>query len=92
MPEMQTYLAWLQLNIDKYIHNNKLKILVKPNSPKNQIISYDDNKKALRVSIKAAPEKGKANQELIKFISKLLKKKVEIVKGFKSKEKILKIS
>lgn len=79
------------MNIDKYIFNNKLKILVKPNSPKNAIISYDKNKKAARVSIKAAPEKGKANKELVKFISKLLKKKVEIVKGLKSREKILKI-
>jgi len=77
--------------IEKYISENKLKIIVKPNSPKNSVIGFDENKKALRISVKAAPEKGKANHELIKFISKLLKKKVEIVKGLKSREKILKI-
>ena len=52
---------------------------------------FDSNKKALRISIKAAPEKGKANQELVKFLSKLLKKKVMIIKGLKNREKILKI-
>jgi len=79
------------LNIDKYIKDNKLKVLIKPNSSNNLIIGFDENKKALRISVKAAPEKGKANKELINFVSRLLKKKVEIVKGLTSKEKILKI-
>jgi len=87
---MQTYLERLQL-IEKYIIDDKLKVLIKPNSSKNSILDFDINKKALRISIKAVPEKGKANAELIKFISKLLKKKVEIVKGLKSREKILRI-
>ncbi len=76
------------IEIEKYIKDNILKVLIKPNSPKNQILGFDENKKALRISIKAVPEKGKANQELVKFISKLLKKKVEIIKGLKSREKI----
>ena len=62
--------------IEKYIKNNTLKVLIKPNSPKNQILGFDSNKKALRISIKAVPKKGKANKELIKFLSKLLKKNV----------------
>jgi uncharacterized protein (TIGR00251 family) len=77
--------------IDKYIKDNKLKVLIKPNSPKNSVIGYDSAKKAVKIAVKALPEKGKANQELIKFISKLLKKKVEIVKGLKSREKILQV-
>ena len=79
------------MELDKYIQDNKLKVLIKPNSSKNSILDFDSNKKALRISIKAAPEKGKANQELVKFLSKLLKKKVMIIKGLKNREKILKI-
>ncbi len=77
--------------IEKYIKNNSLKIIVKPNSPKNSVIGYDSSRKAVKISIKAPTEKGKANKELIKFISKLLKRKVEIVKGLTSREKVLKI-
>lgn len=77
--------------IKKYIKENKLKILVKPNSPKNQIIGYNKSRQALKINIKAPPEKGKANKEIIKFFTKLTKKKVILTKGFKSKEKILRI-
>lgn len=79
------------MNIQQYIQNNTLKIIAKPNSPKNQITGYDKNKQALRVNIKAKPEKGQANKEIINFFSKLLGKQVKIAKGFKSKEKTLKI-
>lgn len=79
------------INIKNHITNNTLKILVKPNSPKIQITGYNKSKQAIKVNIKAPPEKGKANKEIIKFFSKLLKRKVEITKGLKSKEKILKI-
>ncbi len=68
-----------------------LRIIVKPNSPKSEITAVDEARNALRVSIKAPPDKGKANKEVIKFFSKLLKKKVEIVSGLKSKEKMLRI-
>jgi uncharacterized protein (TIGR00251 family) len=77
--------------IEKYIKNTSLKIIVKPSYSKNSILGYDSNKKALKIAVKAPPKKGKANQEVIKFISKLLKKKVEIVKGLTSREKVLKI-
>ena len=66
------------------------KIIVKPNSSKNEITGFDNEKNAYRVNIKAPAEKGKANKEIIKFFSRLLKKRVEIVKGKTSKEKILK--
>ena len=77
--------------IEKYIKGNKLKIIVKPNSPKNQITGYNESRQALKVNIKAPPEKGKANKEIIKFFTKILKKKIKITKGLKSKQKILEI-
>ena len=45
-----------------------LKIKITPNSPKNEIIEHTKN--YMRIRIKAAPEKGKANKELLKFLSK----------------------
>ncbi len=80
------------MNFNELKNKSSIKIIVKPNSPKNEIKKYDKEKGAYRVNINAPPEKGKANIEVIKFFSKLLKKKVSIVKGLKSREKILKAS
>ncbi len=73
------------------IKESSLKIIVKPNSAKNKIVKFDNSKGAYRVEIKEKAEDNKANIEIVKFFSKLLKKKVRILKGLKSKEKILKI-
>ena len=70
---------------------NPFKIIVKPNMPKNEITCYDKEKQAYRVSIEAKPEQNKANIEVIRFFSKLLKKKVKIIAGLISREKMLKV-
>lgn len=77
------------LHITDYLLNNTLKILVKPNAKKTEILDWDENKKALRVSLKAHPQKGKANLEVVKFFSKISKKKVRIKSGLTSKEKLI---
>ena len=79
------------MNINGYVVNGKLNITVKTNSPKTEITGYDNAKKALKVNVHAQPEKGKANAEIIKFFTKLIKKKVEIVSGKTSKTKVLRI-
>ena len=71
------------------IKEKTFKIIAKPNSPKNKIVGFDKERVAYRVDIKAKPEQNKANIEIIKFFSKLLKKKVKIIKGLKSREKVL---
>jgi len=73
------------------VKDNKIKVLVKPNSSKNEIVGFDSSRKGYIVRVKAVPDKGKANAELVKFLSKELGKKVEIVKGLKSREKLLRI-
>jgi uncharacterized protein (TIGR00251 family) len=78
-------------NIIQYIKDNSLKIIVKPNCNKNEITGYDDSKEAVKANINAKPESNKANIEVIKFFSKLLKKRVNIIKGLKNKEKVLRI-
>ena len=80
------------MNLEKYIKNNSLKIVVKPNAKKNDILGYDESRKAVKVAIAAQAEKNKANTEVIKFFSRLLKRPVQIKSGLTSKEKLLKIS
>jgi len=72
-------------------NKSSIKIIVKPNSAKSELVRYDENRQAYRVNIAAPPDKGKVNREVIVFFSKMLKKKVEIVKGLRSKEKVLRL-
>jgi len=78
-----------KIDILQHIKNNYLLILVKPNSPKTEIVKYDSERKALRVNVHAKPEDNEANTEVVKFFSKLLKKKIIIKSGMRSKEKLL---
>jgi uncharacterized protein (TIGR00251 family) len=63
-----------------------IKILVKPKAKKFEIKPEEE---ILTVFCRNVPEKGKVNKEIIKELSKMLKRRVEIVSGFTSKEKIL---
>ena len=77
------------MNINNF--QGKVKILVKPNSNKDELLGFDEVRKAWRISISAPAEDNKANIAVIKFFSRLTKKKVRIVSGLKSKEKLLSI-
>ncbi len=69
-----------------------VKLIVKTNASKSEILEYDEERQAYRVNVKAQPEKGKANQEVVKLFRKKYKVPVEIISGFTSKEKLLRIS
>jgi len=71
--------------------SGRFKILVKPNSKENAVERFDKERNAYIANIKAKPEDNKANIEIIKFLSRLLKKKVKIVSGFRLREKIIKV-
>jgi len=75
------------MDVTQFIQNGTLCIKVKPNAPKSKVLKWDGSH--LKVAIAAVPDKGKANKEVIKFFSKLTGKKVEIIKGLKSREKVL---
>lgn len=66
-------------------------IEVSPKSMKFEVIGYNKWRDKIEVRIKAAPEKGKANKEIIKEFSKLTKSPVKIISGLKSQKKTLKI-
>ena len=61
-----------------------LDVHVKPNSKVFQIKVEDDE---LVVMCREAPEKGKANKELLKEFSRLFECKVELVSGATSRQK-----
>ena len=63
---------------------------VKPNASQNKVVRFKDGVLHLRI---AAPQvKGKANQELIKFLSDILeisKNNLTIEKGMTNKRKVI---
>ena len=71
------------------IKEKTFKVIIKPNALKNEIMGFDDNKKAYKINIKEKAEGNKANIELIKLLSKLLGKRVKIKSGYKSRTKII---
>ncbi len=69
----------------------KLNIKVKPNSGRQEIQTSIDGQ-IQKVFLKKQAKDGKANKELEKFLSKHLKSKVRIIKGFTSKNKVIEIN
>jgi uncharacterized protein (TIGR00251 family) len=63
-----------------------LEILVKPRSADFRIVIEGED---VIISCREEPVKGKVNKEIIKELSKILEKKVELVSGFFSKQKRL---
>jgi len=71
----------------------RLNIKVIPKSSQIEIIETKDN--FLKIKLKAIPEKGKANAELIKFLSKHFKtpkSNITIIKGKTERNKIVEIN
>ncbi len=80
--------------------NKILAVHVKPGAKKTEILSKGevweiavaapaDKDKANSTIVLSSPSKLVRNKELVRFLSKELKKKVRIKSGLKSKEKLL---
>lgn len=70
-----------------------IKIKVFPGSKREEIIKKSEGN--FEVRIKEKPERGLANRGVIKILSayfKIPKSKVRLIKGFKQRNKILKIT
>ena len=68
----------------------RITVHVQPNASQNKVAGFKDG--ILQVSIVAPPIKGKANQELVKFLSSLLgvsKSSLSIEKGMTGKKKTI---
>ncbi|MDP2672421.1 MAG: DUF167 domain-containing protein [Nanoarchaeota archaeon] len=64
-----------------------LKIRVKTGKLKTEIVKEEGG--VLIVNVRGKPIDNEANKEIIKFFSKLTGKRIRIVKGLKSKNKVL---
>ena len=70
---------------------SRLRVAVKPNAKASEILEWNKAEGTLRVAVAAPPEKNKANIELIKFLRKALGKRVRLVAGQTSKNKIIEL-
>lgn len=71
-----------------------LRIKVRPKSSKNEVTEILDDE-TIKIRIKAVPENGKANEELIKFLAKELdiqKSQISIISGKSEPLKLIKIN
>lgn len=70
-----------------------LRIKVTPKSSKNEITEILADS-TIKIRIKAAPEKGKANKELIKYLSQILEVRpdnISIISGQHDQLKLVKV-
>ncbi len=71
----------------------RILLRVSPNAPKSEVVGFSEG--ILRVKIAAPPIKGKANRELVAFLSRLLgvsQSSLSIVRGHTSRTKTLSVS
>ena len=69
-----------------------IKVKVFPNSKKEEVIKKSED--SFEVKVKAKPEKGMANKEVVKLLSvyfKIPESKIRLIKGFKERNKIFEI-
>jgi uncharacterized protein len=66
-----------------------LNIKVKPNAPETKIISENSNE--LVIAVHAPAKDNLANIELIKFLKKYFEADVRVVRGLKSKNKVVRV-
>ena len=64
-----------------------LTIYVTPNAKRNEIVGFDEWRKALSVKVKAPAIEGKANNELVTFLRKTFGREVKIISGERSRIK-----
>ncbi|MFH1286193.1 MAG: DUF167 domain-containing protein [Candidatus Magasanikbacteria bacterium] len=70
----------------------KINLTIIPRSSKNEIIQLSED--SYKIKLTAAPVDGEANKKLIEFLNKewkVSKSKITIVKGLKSRNKVIKI-
>ncbi len=72
------------MKLSKIAHGIVLEIYVRPNSKEFQVKAEEGE---IMVYCRETPVKGRVNRELMKELSRLFKRRVEIVSGFSSRQK-----
>jgi uncharacterized protein (TIGR00251 family) len=73
--------------------NISIQVRVQPNAARNEVVGFADG--VLQVRVAAPPIKGKANRELVAFLSHVLmvsKSRVAILRGHTAKNKVIAVS
>lgn len=68
-----------------------IEVKVIPDSDKNELVKEDSK---VKIKVKASAEKGKANQAVIKLLSKyynVSKSSIKIIRGRRKRNKLIKI-
>ncbi len=81
------------MSYDEALLEAKFSVRVRPNAAMNEVVGVTDG--VWQVRIAAPPIKGKANKELIAFLSRLLgvgKSRIGIIKGHTAKDKVIAIN
>jgi uncharacterized protein len=81
------------LSANKDSQDIRLAVKVTPNAGRNEITGFKDD--VLHVRIAAPPDKGKANKELVDFLSEKLgvrKSAIAIIRGLTSRNKVVAIT
>ena len=71
----------------------KITVQVQPGARRNEVLGFEDG--VLKVKIAAPPVKGRANKELIAFLSQILKVSkgsITLEKGATSRRKLIRVS
>lgn len=71
----------------------KLKLRIIPNAKKSEIVGWLDEQ-TLKIKIHAPPVEGKANDELVRFLSKswgIKKSEIRIVSGETGRDKVIEV-
>jgi len=71
----------------------QIKLKVIPKSSQNKVIPQDNN--FFKIKVTSAPDKGKANQQVIKLLAqhfKTSKSNIQIIKGLTSQHKVVNIN
>ena len=80
-------------DLEKAITNKDSDVLVdievSPNSKNFEINNYNSWRNRIEIRIKQVPQKGKANKEICKELSKIFNCEVAIFKGEKSSQKTI---
>lgn len=69
-----------------------ISVRISPSSTRNEVVGFNDG--VWQVKVSAPPVKGKANEELIAFLSKILgvgRSSLSIIKGHTSRNKLIAI-
>jgi uncharacterized protein len=76
--------------VSELLTRNKIPVTVKTGAPKTEILGVRND--TLHVALKAQPVEGKANEALLKLLSKQTGKQCTIIAGAASKKKLISCS